>query len=55
MSLYGGSSTNVLVDDERRLAFDAWLAHFESSPVKNMEELVQFHKDHADVCLPAGK
>ena len=36
--------------------FNAWLEdEFEYSPVRNMEELVKFHEDHKDICLPPGK
>ncbi|KAK0729530.1 hypothetical protein B0H67DRAFT_547665 [Lasiosphaeris hirsuta] len=47
-----GADFDDIANDGWRSAFDAWLADFESSPVRNIEELVQFHKDHADICFP---
>ncbi|KAG7291481.1 hypothetical protein NEMBOFW57_001500 [Staphylotrichum longicolle] len=50
-----GADFDAIANDGWKTVFNAWLEdEFEYSPVKNMEELVKFHEDHEEVCLPPG-
>ncbi|KAM0186995.1 hypothetical protein ACHAPI_011423 [Fusarium lateritium] len=49
-----GADFDSIANDGWRDSFDEWLNDwFEYTPIKDMKQLVQWHKDHADECLPA--
>ncbi|UZP40253.1 hypothetical protein NXS19_008069 [Fusarium pseudograminearum] len=49
-----GADFDSIANDGWRDSFDQWLKDwFEYSPVQDMRDLVKWHNDHADECLPA--
>ncbi|QPC71981.1 hypothetical protein HYE68_002733 [Fusarium pseudograminearum] len=51
-----GADFDSIANDGWRDSFDQWLKDwFEYSPVQDMRDLVKWHNDHKDECLPAGK
>jgi hypothetical protein len=38
-----------------RDSFEAFLQEYEESPVRTLQEMVDFNNDHADECLPPSK
>ncbi|KAI0113681.1 amidase signature domain-containing protein [Nemania sp. FL0031] len=41
-----------LWDADFRNEFESFMTLYETSPIRSLADLVQYHKDHADVCLP---
>ncbi|KAK3369801.1 hypothetical protein B0T24DRAFT_366142 [Lasiosphaeria ovina] len=47
-----GIDTENLWEPNFKYDFDNFMSLYETTPVRSLADLVQYHNDHADVCLP---
>ena len=43
------------LDHDFKNTLENFMEDYEESLVRTLQQLVDFHKDHADVCLPPGQ
>ncbi|KAG4440052.1 hypothetical protein IFR05_004445 [Cadophora sp. M221] len=48
----GGDQPDNLLTHDFRAKFNEFLQGYEEAPVRSLKELIEYHKEHADVCLP---
>lgn len=47
--------TDCNVGHDFKNSLENFIGDYEESPVRTLQQLVDFHKNHADVCLPPGQ